>query len=472
MRAEFADGREIEFADSPIAAGGEKVVFLSKDHQSVVSFFFKTLPDRHERCKRLEKIVGAYNFTKGEKGACWRKHFYWPTDFLDGAIRPLPKPFLERNRLIDPALAVVVPAYAKNFYFLDIRGNQREKDARWFVAEKPRQIVPPEELGTLQTCLRLCGKIARAVRRMHFNGLAHSDLSNKNVLIDPRHGDACLSDIDSLVVPDIAPPAVIGTPGYIAPEVLANQGLPCIETDCYALAVLIYEILLLRHPLRGPKMHSTVAEQDEYLMMGSRAVFVENPSDRTNYLRPMPKVPMGCLGPYLARLFLKTFVEGLHHPGKRASAAEWESALYRTADFLHPSPNGLNWFVLAPGMPKTCPFTGRALIQEIPFAKIYNEIAPSEYRDQGHCLTIYHNLPLMKWHTLPNCSPNESADRAPQGYFAFHNGKWFLRNESGSSMQIRKGWLVPHGQAVEIVKGLQLQVTGGSKGRLLSFDFM
>jgi serine/threonine protein kinase len=472
MIAQLAEGREIEFEDSPIAQGGEKVVFLSRDRQYVVSFFFNTLSDRNERCKRLEKILRDYNVTKGQRGEYWRKHFYWPTDLLDGSIRPLPKPFLTRNRLVDPALAVVVPVYARNFYFLDTRGQQREKDAHWFVGEKARKMVPEEEFGTLQTCLRLCAKMARAVRRMHFAGLAHSDLSNKNVLIDPRHGDACLSDIDSLVVPHTAPPAVKGTPGYIAPEVLANDGLPCIATDCYALAVLIYEILLLRHPLKGPKIHSDDPQIDEHLQMGPRAVFVENPGDRTNCLMPKPKVPLDCLGPYISKLCFKTFVEGLHNPGKRASASEWESALYKTADFLHPSPDGLNWFVLAPGMPKHCPFTGKALLQPIPFAKIFSETGPSEFRDQKHSLTIYHHLSLMKWHTLSNYSPDESADRVPQGFFALHHGSWFLRNESGGPMQVRKGRLVPHGQSVEIEKGLELQVSGGPKGRLLSFDFM
>lgn len=36
---------------------------------------------------------------------------------------------------------------------------------------------------------------------MHAAGLAHSDLSYKNVLIDPVTGSACVIDVDGLVVP-------------------------------------------------------------------------------------------------------------------------------------------------------------------------------------------------------------------------------------------------------------------------------
>uniref|UniRef100_UPI0031191D70 hypothetical protein n=1 Tax=Mesomycoplasma ovipneumoniae TaxID=29562 RepID=UPI0031191D70 len=77
----------------------------------------------------------------------------------------------------------------------------------------------------------------------------HSDLSSNNVLIDPISGSCAVIDIDSLVVPDLFPPDVAGTKGYIAPEVLESMNLdfqnparklPSIRTDLFALPVLIY----------------------------------------------------------------------------------------------------------------------------------------------------------------------------------------------------------------------------------------
>ena len=50
-------------------------------------------------------------------------------------------------------------------------------------------------------------------------------LSNNNVLISPKDGNCIIIDIDSLVVPNMFPPEVIGTRGYIAPEVLATLSL-------------------------------------------------------------------------------------------------------------------------------------------------------------------------------------------------------------------------------------------------------
>ena len=93
-------------------------------------------------------------------------------------------------------------------------------------------------------------------------------------------------DIDGLVVPNKYPPDVVGTPDFIAPEVIEtqhlakndpNRKLPSTQTDRHALAVLIYMYLFYRHPLRGGKVHDLDAAKDEELMMGSKALFIEHP---------------------------------------------------------------------------------------------------------------------------------------------------------------------------------------------------
>ena len=166
--------------------------------------------------------------------------------------------------------------------------------------------------------------MARALAKLHVTGLAHSDLSNNNVLVDPLTGQCSVIDIDSLVVPGRFPPDVLGTPGYIAPEVIKtrslppgdkNRVLPSNWTDLFALGVLVYEYLLKRHPLRGPKIHDTTsAENDERLAMGEKALFIEDPKDRSNRPGPDKKtlgfqkelsVTIDQLGPFLARCFTK-----------------------------------------------------------------------------------------------------------------------------------------------------------------------
>nr|MCU0619643.1 hypothetical protein [Gemmatimonadaceae bacterium] len=470
LQARQTDGRVIEFESTSLNQGGEKTVFMSRDRSHVVAFYHGQLKDRLERVDRLTRILTRYNPTQGEKGAYWTPYFCWPSGMIDRD--GVPADFAKSHSLAWPALGVVAPVYRPNFFFRDRFGNKQEKEVKWFTGAKASKLVPDGEKGTLLTRLQVCVRLARAVRRMHFAGLAHSDLSNKNVLIDPKAGDACVIDIDSLVVPGVAPPTVLGTPGYIAPEVLAGKAQPSIDTDKHALAVLLYQILLGRHPLQGKKVHSMhSAEHDEALAMGARALYVEHPLDKSNPPAQPITVPAERLGPHLAPLFMRAFVNALHHPTKRPHAAEWESALYRTLQLVHPSPTNRDWTILAPGLPLDAPFTRERLLRPVPWARFMREM-DGTLADEKTGLALWHNLVLHDWHLRIGALPDEGADRRPKGYASFHGGTWFLVNGSGSAWQVRNGGSVAHGQSVELAHGLELRTGERDDARVLRIEFL
>lgn len=470
ITARQTDGSTISFEDRPLNQGGEKTVFLSSNRQLVVGFYHGRLPDRRERADRLTRILTRYNPTVGPNGGYWHPYFCWPTGVVDGDA--VPPSFLRAYGLCEPALGVVAPVYRPCFFFHDRFGNRQEKEVKWFTSRKAAALVPDAERGTLLTRLQLCTRLVRAVRRMHFAGLAHSDLSNKNVLIDPRGGDACVIDIDSLVVPGVAPPSVLGTPGYIAPEVLAGAATPSTATDRHALAVLLYQILLHRHPLQGRKVNSTrSAEQDELLSMGARALFVEHPTDRSNPPVSPVRVPYQRLGPFLAPLVFRSFVDGLHTPGKRPDAAEWEAALYRTLQVIHPSPSGKDWMLVAPGLPFDGLGTGERLLHPVLIARF---LRPTDrgLSDEKQYLVLWHHLVLQTWHTRHSTLPDEHADRRPQGYVARHDGRWWLVNTSGAPMHVIGGGAIPHQQSVELRPGLELRTGDHADARVLQVDWL
>jgi len=472
LSAKTTDGREIVFEREPITSGGEKVVFFTRDHQEVVGFFFGKLDDPHERRSRLNKIIGEYNPTlSGPQAEFWRRHFCWPTAIVDGEKR-IPADFIRRHNLCTPVLGVVCPAYRPNFFFRDKTGNVREKKGRWFTGQKARKLLPESERGDLLRYLQTCSIMASAVRRLHFGGLAHSDLSHNNVLIDPKHGDACVIDIDSLVVPGLAPPSVLGTPGYIAPEVVTGQAMPSIETDLHALAVLIYETLLLRHPLQGPKIHSKNPEEDELLAMGAKALYIEHPEDPSNRPREPIAIPASRLGMHLDYLFQKTFIHGLHNPRLRATASEWEKGLTKTLDLIHPSPDGKNWFILARGLPKTCPYSNRPWTQAVPVMDLFRNKGGDAYSDEQHSVTVWNNRYLYKWHIFSNVSPLQT-DREPQAYFSFYQGRWWMVNQSGHDMiLVDEQEYLRNGHAVEITQDLKVLLSPEEGGRLAIFSFL
>lgn len=239
IRLTATDGSPVEFVDEVIGSGAMKDVYFSPDKSYVVGFF-RTPQDANAK-DRLHNIVGRYRdsiFGK-EGGSYWENLFCWPTKLVEW----------------EGKLGIVSPTYKSHFFFKDGMFKGKEKEGKWFASAKLRnKFLKPEQKGTWLSHFHMCIQIARAVRRLHAAGLAHSDLSYKNVLVDPETGRATIIDIDGLVVPGKYPPDVVGTPDFIAPEVLQTRNLkigdpqkklPSILTDRHALAVLIYMLSLI-----------------------------------------------------------------------------------------------------------------------------------------------------------------------------------------------------------------------------------
>src|SRR5262249_45147009 len=151
--------------------------------------------------------------------------------------------------------------------------------------------------------------------------------------VDPTRGTSLVIDVDSLVVEGLFPPDVAGTQGFIAPEVLTTLRLPLKDpqrkfpnarTDIHALAVLIYQYLLRRHPLEGKRIPKSYdPDEQDRMIYGSEALFCEHPTDTSNRPEEQRYVSCASLGPLMHDLFQRTFVKGLHAPNLRPSALEW-----------------------------------------------------------------------------------------------------------------------------------------------------
>lgn len=270
------DGSPVEFMDEVIGSGAMKDVYFSPDKSYVVGFF--RTPQDANSVDRLKNITGVYRerIFNQVGGEYWKNLFCWPTKMVEW----------------NGKLGIVCPSYQSHFFFSSGMFKGKEKEGKWFASARLRnKFLPADQKGSWLDYFHICIQIARAVRRLHAAGLAHSDLSYKNVLVDPLTGKASIIDCDGLVVPGKYPPDVVGTPDFIAPEVLQtqrlklddpNKKLPSIQTDRHALAVLIYMYLLYRHPLRGGRVCDMDPSKDEELSMGEKALFIEDPNDPSN----------------------------------------------------------------------------------------------------------------------------------------------------------------------------------------------
>lgn len=490
VKCKTLDGQDVEFVDSIIGSGGMKDVYFSPDKSYVVCFY-RDKQD-YQAKERLQMIAGKYRegIFNQAGGDYWKNLFCWPTAVIDH----------------NGKLGIMAPTYSKHFYFkhgsknndtLGIKG--KEKEGKWFAAANLRnRFVDPRELGDWMNHLKVCLLLSRAVRRMHMAGLAHSDLSYKNVLVDPSNGHACVIDVDGLVVPGKYPPDVVGTPDFIAPEVVMtchlskedpNRKLPRRETDQHALAVLIYMYLLYRHPLRGGKVHDVNDElRDESLTMGEKALFVEHPSDKSNRIKvadakptELPwadtsKMPYTITGPYLSPLFLQSFVAGLHDPSMRPSANDWETALVKTVDLIQPCQNPnceQKWYVFDNSTKPKCPFCGTEHKGKLPVLNFYSSRKEGKFLPDNHRLMVWTGQSLFQWHSNNLVAPNEKLtdeQKKRVGYFVLHNGSWWLVNEKLKDMLEINGATktpIPVGGKVELTDGKQILLEKGDGGRLI-----
>jgi serine/threonine protein kinase len=487
VKCKTLDGQPVEFVDEIIGSGAMKDVYFSPDKTYVVQMF-REKQDFNAK-DRLQMITGKYRdaLLNQTGGDYWKSLFCWPTAILEH----------------DGKLGLVAPTYPRHFFFehgsknndaVGIKG--KEKEGKWFAAAHLRnKFGDPRELGDWLTHIKMCILLSRATKKMHMMGLAHSDLSYKNVLVDPSKGLACVIDVDGLVVPGKYPPDVVGTPDFIAPEVVKtshlakedpNRKLPRRETDQHALSVLIYMYLLYRHPLRGGKVHDTNDEmRDESLTMGERALFVEHPTDKSNriklaHARPtelpwadISKIPFTVTGPYLSRLFLQAFVAGLHDPSLRPSANDWETALVKTVDLIQPCENKSceqKWYVFDNSTKPRCPFCGTAHKGKLPILNLYSSRTAGRYLSDEHRLMVWTNQSLFLWHVNNLVAPNErltDAQKKRVGYFVLHKDAWWLVNEGLPDLtDVTAKTPIPIGGKVELKDGQQLMLAKGDGGRL------
>ncbi|MDI7269293.1 MAG: FHA domain-containing protein [Myxococcota bacterium] len=178
--------------------------------------------------------------------------------------------------------------------------------------------TPPPLPAAIQTGVVL----AHAVDELHRRAIAHGDLHFRNVRLH-RAGDLVrvgLIDLDAFAAPGF-PSTAFGCEFYWAPEqrVAVETGQPFpvnIETERFALAVLLHELLLWNHPAGG---------------CGGDAGAMAAVSGKFWAFDPIHRVaaadaglPVGVLNARLLLLFRRSFARPL---AERPSAAEWREAL-------------------------------------------------------------------------------------------------------------------------------------------------
>lgn len=443
MNITTLDGNTYSCEENPFAVGADGAAYWTYDGKYMVKLYLRPESWREES---LKAILDRFNVVKNEQ--YWESLLCWPIGIVNS-----------------PKLGIVVP-----------RARNMKKIATLILPKWLK--YHPEDYGTFNGRVSIAIKMARAVKRLHFKGLCHSDLSENNILANSSDGNAYVIDIDGLVVPDlnIARPVVDGTKGYIAPELVMHKIKdPSAQTDLHALAVLIYQVLLLRHPLWGRKIHvKDNPDLDDIERYGEKALFIEHPTDLTN--RPqILDYSYKILGPGVSKLLERAFIEGLQQPNRRPLAADWERELVRMYDTIIPCLNPactLKAFPL-PDIPSKrgsviCPWCKKSMRGiTVPVIRWYAP-CPGQvgiYRPDGTQKVAWPGSTLHEWHIQPNTVPGPHLNPRPLAEVKQIQDKlgarWYLANLNLPMFEAAdpgNPWKrIPQNQAVELKAGRKLR---------------
>lgn len=176
---------------------------------------------------------------------------------------------------------------------------------------------------------RAAFNLTKGYQRLHGMGYSYRDISFGNLFFDPENGDVLICDNDNVSVNGKNDSGVLGTPGFMAPEIVMRKAKPSRNTDLHSLAVLLFYMFMVNHPLNG-KMEADIKCMDLLAMeklYGQDPVFIFDPDDDRN--RPVKGIHDNALIYWdlypqeLRDLFLQVFTVGLESPNRRVTENKW-----------------------------------------------------------------------------------------------------------------------------------------------------
>lgn len=188
--------------------------------------------------------------------------------------------------------------------------------------------------ASFSTLIEVSSHVVEAFRALQSHGLFYCDISDKNLFFQPGTGEVLICDNDNIGSLERAP-TVLGTPRFMAPEIVRGERKPSPDTDRFSMAVLLFMVMFNDHPLQG-KAESKIRCLDPVAMKqlyGDNPVFIFDPDDSSN--APDPDVQVNApifwkIYPQFVRdLYIKAFTVGLKSEAQRPSFREWQQMLAR-----------------------------------------------------------------------------------------------------------------------------------------------
>lgn len=204
---------------------------------------------------------------------------------------------------------------------------------------------------------RAAMELMESFRMLHSKHLCYRDISFGNVFFDPRTGEVLICDNDNIAFENEVNTSVLGTPRFMAPEIVRGEGMPDLLTDRFSIAILLFYMFMIHHPLEG-RLEASIKCFDLPAMRqlyGERPVFVFDPINPVN--RPIPGVHDNAIvfwnlyPEHFKQLFVQCFTKGLKQRQARPLESDWLVGLLKLQQAIVPCGCGAENFH---GVKKAC----------------------------------------------------------------------------------------------------------------------
>ena len=185
-----------------------------------------------------------------------------------------------------------------------------------------------KKIKSVKVQLTASRNICEAFQALHRNGYSYQDINDGNFFVDIDTGDVLICDNDN-VSPCGTWMGMAGKDRYMAPEVVLGSKHPGMETDLFSLAVVLYMLFFVSHPLEGRNVHACPCLTTKFVrrFYAEKPLFVYDPMDDSN--RPVQGIDNNIiilwpLYPQKLRdMFTRAFTDGMHDPAYRVRENEW-----------------------------------------------------------------------------------------------------------------------------------------------------
>jgi len=299
-RTVHLDGKPVILAELPLKGGGQAAVFPVEGDDTIVVKLYRDRPGPDLE-RRLARMLTMSPLAARPTDANQPPELAWPTAIARGPD--------------DTFLGYAMRRF----------GEPRHVQLVGLFTRAQRLRLFPDR-ADWRFLLGVSWNLAFMTARMHYEGLVIGDFSSSNVVVD-ANGFVTFLDCDSIAFTDPGTgehfPCLMHTTDYSSPERQSGAAATP-ESDNFALAVLIYQLLTAgNHPFGGVP-HDSTSESTVKDNIAASVSYVVRPEA---VVIPRGTVDPSVLPPGLLTLAHTAFGPGVHAPAARPTPEVWLRAL-------------------------------------------------------------------------------------------------------------------------------------------------